>query len=228
MAPFSLASTVTYSRGGCFSNPVACTTCPQWYWYSFYPPWMNGKLSELWSAQARIQTWSAKMQSTSDIHYTTHAPQKLRWKNSKIHEWHMAYCLSISLEQAFHFKVKPKILKYLGDNTYKSSFMSVDYNFKQWWTKLVKKRIHSWSLPKPPATLPLSNQCYYRNIWVTFYWQKPFLVSLVDQLLQIAPNLVKMAGNDSWKCCFCWFFLIWWVWSQSLEKLPGNDLFQEL
>ena len=33
---------------------------------------MDGKVSELWSAQARIWTQSAEMQSASDIHYTAH------------------------------------------------------------------------------------------------------------------------------------------------------------
>jgi len=40
-------------------------------------------------------------------------------------------------------------------DTYKSSFMSVDHNLKQWWAKLIEKSIYSRPLPETPATFTL-------------------------------------------------------------------------
>ena len=86
-APFSLASTSTYdmcrnSRQGwapllthCMHNLSSAILATGTHF--IYPPRMNGKLSELWSAQAGIRTWRAGMQSVSVTHYATHAPSCL-------------------------------------------------------------------------------------------------------------------------------------------------------
>ena len=56
--PKSKATRRLMGRGGCHSNPIVCTTCPQaWYWYSFYQPQMDGayKLG-IWTRGAEMQS----------------------------------------------------------------------------------------------------------------------------------------------------------------------------
>ena len=43
------------------------------------------------------------------------------------------------------------------EHTYKSSFMCIDDNFKQWRPKLIKKGIYSRSLSEAPATFTLKS-----------------------------------------------------------------------
>ena len=60
---------------------------------------MDGKLSELWSAQAGILTLSTETQSASDTHYIMHAPYRSQimskcGKNKKVAHKEKAECVT--------------------------------------------------------------------------------------------------------------------------------------